>query len=217
MMFGRLRLLERVKRNSWRCLCTCGTEVVVREYLLRIGNNKSCGCLKRSVLGDATRKYGQANSRVVGYKSRAYGVWQAMRDRCSNPNRSDYHRYGGRGIKVCARWQSSFEAFIADMGEPPVGMKLDRVDNDGNYAPENCRWASRKEQVHNSTRIRFVVIDGVRAPLHEALQKYGSTRCAFYQRLKRGWSEEDAVKGKQKEKAYAHTEENQSWSAVVRH
>lgn len=198
MMFGRLRLLERVKRNSWRCLCACGKEVVVRAYLLRIGNNKSCGCLKRSVLGDATRKHGQANSRLTGYKSRAYGVWQAMRDRCSNPNRSDYHRYGGRGIKVCTRWQESFEAFVADMGTPPAGMTLDRLDNDGDYSPKNCRWASRKEQVYNSTRIRYVAVGSIRMPLQEALSKCGCKKDAFYRRQRRGWSEEEALMGKRK-------------------
>ena len=198
MMFGRLRLLERVKRNSWRCLCACGKEVVVRAYLLRIGNNKSCGCLKRSVLGDATRKHGQANSRLTGYKSRAYGVWQAMRDRCSNPNRSDYHRYGGRGIKVCTRWQESFEAFVADMGTPPAGMTLDRLDNDGDYSPKNCRWASRKEQVYNSTRIRYVAVGSIRMPLQESLSKCGCKKDAFYRRQRRGWSEEEALMGKRK-------------------
>jgi len=167
-VFGLLLVKQKVSNTEWLCHCACGNKVVVKGHKLLSGNNKSCGCLKRRVLGDATRKHGKANSRLTGYANKAYGAWQAMRDRCSNPNRSDYHRYGGRGIKVCKRWDK-FETFYADMGDPPPGETLDRINNDGDYKPSNCRWASRKEQVYNSSRIKRITVGRQTKPLREWL------------------------------------------------
>ena len=192
-VFGRLTVLRNVQRNEWLCRCECGTEVVVKGFNLLRGNNKSCGCLKRSVLGDATRKHGLANSRVKGYASRAYGVWQAMRDRCSNKNRSDYHRYGGRGISVCERWAHSFENFYADMGEPPPKLTLERIDNNQGYSPENCRWDTRRSQVHNSTQIKRIVVDGVEQPLADWLRHYGISKGTYYKRKRSGMTDAQAL------------------------
>lgn len=193
-VFGWLTVLRNVQRNDWLCRCECGVEVVVKGFKLLSGNNKSCGCLKRSVLGDATRTHGMANSRVKGYSSRAYGVWQAMRDRCSNPNRKDYYRYGGRGISVCERWARSFEAFLEDMGEPPAGLTLDRIDNDAGYFKENCKWATRKEQVLNSTQVKHIVLDGTTRPLSEWLQQHGLSKYTYYRRKRAGLTDEEALK-----------------------
>jgi len=192
-VFGRLTVLRNVQRNEWLCRCECGTEVVVKGFKLLSGNNKSCGCLKRSVLGDATRKHGMANSRLTGYKSRAYGVWQALRDRCSNPNRKDYHRYGGRGITVCERWAHSFENFYADMGDPSVGLTLERIDNNKGYAPENCRWDTRLSQTRNSTQIKRIVLAGVERPLREWLEHFRLSKHTYYRRKRMGLSDEEAL------------------------
>ena len=116
---------------------------------------------KRFDLGKHTRTHGMANSRVSGYKSRAYGIWQAMKDRCSNKNRADYHCYGGKGISVCDRWLT-FTNFYEDMGEPPLTYTLERLNKDGDYCPENCVWADRKTQAANTSRNRTVVVEGVR-------------------------------------------------------
>lgn len=178
--------------RKWLCRCSCGGNSVVPSGALLSGNTKSCGCRKRLALGDATRTHGQSNSRITGYKSRAYGIWQAMRDRCRNENRSDYHRYGGRGIFVSPRWDV-FENFYADMGPPPVGKTLDRVDNDGPYSKNNCRWATRKEQSHNSTRVKFITVGDVTQPLAAWLEEAGIPRGTYYGRLKLGWSEAAAV------------------------
>lgn len=184
-----------VKPRSWVCACDCGGSIVAVTGVLLSGVRKSCGCLRRAVLGDRTRTHGMANSRTTGYVSRAYGVWQAMRDRCKNANRKDYYRYGGRGITVCMEWDDSFEVFLEEMGEPPVGMTLDRIDNDGPYCKSNCRWASRKEQVYNSTQVRLITVDGITRPLRAWLDLQGITRGSFYYQLKQGRKPEQILRG----------------------
>jgi hypothetical protein len=176
------------------CVCACGQAhpVYAKPHQLRTREKTSCGCWKRAVLGATTRTHGHANSRSTGYKSRAYGVWQAMRDRCSNPKRADYSRYGGRGITVCKRWEK-FENFLADMGEPPVGLTLDRKDNNRGYSPGNCRWASRTQQTHNSTAMVYVTINGATKHLAEWQRELGVRQSTYYARLRRGWGVEAAL------------------------
>jgi hypothetical protein len=134
-------------------------------------------------LGGHTRKHGMSNSRITGYANRAYGIWQAMRDRCSNSNRRDYHCYGGKGVKVCERWQSSFENFLADMGEPPPKYTLERINKDGNYEPGNCEWADRKTQASNTSRNRTIVVNGVRRLAKDVAQENGINPHTYKHRL----------------------------------
>ena len=101
------------------------------------------------------------------HKPPYYSVWQSMRDRCSNPRAKSFPDYGGRGIRVCERWQRSYASFAEDMGPRPSGFSLDRIDNDGGYTPENCRWTDRKTQQRNQRRAVFIVVDGVR---HRAIE-----------------------------------------------
>lgn len=149
--FGRLVVLSpagmRKKSMLWLCRCDCGKERVAYATDIRRGRAKSCGCLKRT-----PQKHGHAKK---GAHTRAYQTWRHMKDRCLNPRNKRFFDYGGRGIKVCDRWLNSFENFLADMGERPEGKTLDRYpDNNGNYEPGNCRWATPLQQQQNRRRYR---------------------------------------------------------------
>lgn len=182
--YGRLSVVARGPRgwSQWACLCECGASVTLRANKLLSGNNKSCGCLKRTVLGDSTRTHGRANSRVSGYKDRTYGIWQAMRDRCANPNRHDWPRYGGAGVTVDPTWQD-FAQFVRDMGNAPAGCTLDRIDGAKGYGPQNCRWATPKEQALNSSRARVFELDGIRDSISGWARRWGVCRATATKRL----------------------------------
>jgi hypothetical protein len=123
-----------------------------------------------------------------------YRVWTDMRRRCYQPQRPDYHRYGGRGIKVCDRWRDSFENFFADMGPRPEGKTLERRENDGDYGPDNCCWESRREQLRNMRTNRRIAVFGETMTLVEASERYGlRDRNLLRTRLARGWDAETAV------------------------
>lgn len=140
--FAYLKAIHAVGGGYWHCECACGKTSSVLANRLTSGNTKSCGCLKKSVLGMSTTKHGKAGTRT-------HRIWKAMRNRCNNPSTPRYKDYGGRGITVCQRWDS-FENFLADMGEAPEGKSIDREDNDKGYEPGNCRWATPSEQNENT-------------------------------------------------------------------
>lgn len=141
------------KGTRWLCRCACGTTKTLYQSSMKRGETKSCGCLRSKLTGDRNRKHGKSKLRV-------YGIWRAMINRCNNPKATGYERYGGRGIKVCDRWLE-LENFLADMGEPPSPQhSLDRINNDGNYEPENCQWKTIKEQNRNKKSNHLITIDG---------------------------------------------------------
>ena len=146
--FGRLVVVERQPRTTrrdgvrWVCLCDCGRTMVTLGKRLKTGHTRSCGCLLREM----KTTHGMAWTPT-------WRSWVSMKSRCGDPNSTSYKNYGGRGINVCDQWLS-FEKFIADMGERPDGRSLDRVNNDGNYEPGNCRWATASQQRRNQSRRR---------------------------------------------------------------
>lgn len=133
----------------WLCRCDCGSECVVRTYSLTSGQSKSCGCKPADALARRNTKHGEAQSRTTS-ASTEYGVWNSAKRRCLSPSNKDYWYYGGRGITMCPRWTDSFESFLKDMGRRPSPKhSLDRINNDGPYSPDNCRWATPEEQSAN--------------------------------------------------------------------
>jgi len=148
--FGRLRVLkpieQRYRRYYWLCQCDCGQETTVDGIKLRNGNTRSCGCFRNETTVSRTLTHG--HSKRKGW-TQEYRSWTKIFQRCYNPKCKNFHDYGGRGITVCERWLQ-FENFIADMGNKPTPKhSLDRINNDGNYEPGNCRWATHTEQMRN--------------------------------------------------------------------
>lgn len=184
-------------RTIWNVVCDCGHRKTARQDHLVSGRTKSCGCLVGYVSSALHITHGRS-------RTTEYSTWASMKQRCLDPNRDAYAGYGGRGIRVCDRWISSFEAFLADMGEKPSRRySIERIDNDGNYEPGNCRWATKTEQARNRRPARFdgrdhplarlITVGGVTDSLAGWAKRVGLTRRAIAHRLKKGWSEERAV------------------------
>jgi hypothetical protein len=184
--FGRLTAVRRMGKDrfgktQWECACKCGVIILVDVSRLIGGNTKSCGCL----VGDAFRKKNeQRKADAFGkYHVRARNSWRHMIRRCENPADKFYKDYGGRGIKVCDRWKD-LKSFVADMGDPPDGMTLDRwPDKNGNYEPGNCRWATPKQQAQNTRRNVMVSLEGESMCLSEAADRIGITRTTLFSRV----------------------------------
>ena len=160
-------------RDHWVCFCSCGKEAVVSRNALMSGNTKSCGCLRLERLRAVNVTHDMTKTKV-------FRIWTTMRRRCASPTSRDYPKYGGRGITVCQRWQD-FANFAADMGDRPAGYELDRIDNDGDYSPNNCRWATRKEQVRN----RHVTLMYGGKPLAQIAEEVGEKYMTVYTRFKK--------------------------------
>ena len=159
--FGRLTVLKRATsrtypsgqtHTTWLCRCDCGTETVIPTAHLRSGHTQSCGCYRSDTTISRSKKHGMRHSPL-------YGVWVSMMKRCRNPKCKCYHNYGGRGIRVCENWLV-FEHFFSDMGPSyKQGLELDRIDVDGDYCPENCRWVTKQTNSRNRRDSLWVTVE----------------------------------------------------------
>ena len=186
--FGRLETLERVSINGkngyWKCICDCGAETIVLTNNLISGKTRSCGCLFKEVIRNgAHTTHGKSGSR----EQTAYNH---MRERCLDPFDKAYHRYGGRGITICDRWlgKEGIVNFLEDMGDCPPKFELERINNNGNYEPGNCRWASHDEQCRNRRPNIFITMFGKRLCLKDMCNLIGSDYKRVHYRYKKGWA-----------------------------
>lgn len=183
---------QNASRNTvWNCLCDCGTSRTAIGSQLKNGHVKSCGCLRVENTPIMATKHGHSAGGVI---SAEYMAWQHMRKRCNNPRNVSFPRYGGRGIKVCAKWNISFADFLADVGpKPSKRHSLGRIDNDGDYSPGNVRWETPLQQGGNNSRNRNFSIGGRTMCLSAWVRERGLVMNTVHRRLKRGFGIEEAL------------------------
>lgn len=194
--FNRLTVIsyagrDAFKKAEWLCKCQCGNEKVIAGSCIKSGHTSSCGCAQLEAIRKVSRTHG-CNGKSG--KTREYNTWSCMIQRCVNPKYTDYHNYGGRGIKVCKRWRFSFENFLKDMGPRPEGMSIDRKDNNKDYSPDNCKWATRTEQNNNRRDCRIIEYQGKRQTIAKWSRDVGLEEKCLRNRLNNyGWSVERAL------------------------
>ena len=175
------------RKVLWGCRCECGNYTVVEGNRLRSGMTKSCGCLRINTIVAFNKKHGMASNRL-------YNIWSHMKSRCLNKNDRAYRRYGGRGITVCEEWQQ-FKPFMKWALENGYNddLEIDRINNNGNYSPENCRFVTPKENSRNRRSNRLITIDGKTKTLAEWSEISGLDSSLIRFRVVNGWSEKQLL------------------------
>jgi len=200
-VFGRLTVVREVRgnyvpangtyRRAVKCDCDCGSTATVELQSLKRGVTKSCGCLNIKVIQDRTTTHGHS---CGGKRTSEYSAWKSAKARCYIPSVSNFAGYGGRGIKMCDRWCNSFENFLDDMGrKPSPELSIDRIDNDGDYEPGNCRWAPLSVQAGNRRNNLVFEYLGRRYTCSEAARAFGLKPHTLADRLRKGWLVADAI------------------------
>lgn len=190
-VYGRLTVIRRAKprsgRHYWLCRCECGRVREINSGNLRGGQCQSCGCLATERLIARNQTHGLSHHPE-------YEVWCSMKKRCYNPRFQQFSDYGGRGITICDQWRHNFGAFLADMGSrPSANHTIERIDNNGPYSPENCRWLQRFHQFSNTRRSRRLTLNGQTLTIAEWTRRLGFPNAVIVKRLKRGWPIERAL------------------------
>lgn len=187
--FNKLTVISKEPKNKlgevrWLCQCECGNKTIILSYYIRKGITRSCGCLMKELakIRKTTHNFSRTST---------YHIWQAMKNRCENPKSSMYKYYGGKGIKVCERW-NTFTNFLTDMGERPIKKSIDRINNDGNYEPGNCRWATNFEQSRNTNRNHIIFHNGKSHCLSDWAALLNIPHKTLSNRLYSGWTIERA-------------------------
>lgn len=206
LRFGRLVVIERAethispsgkRRTMWKCRCDCGNIVIVRSDGLSSGRTKSCGCYQK----ERTAEAGKIKTHKIKYgdsAGRLYNIWYLMRYRCNNPKCHAYHNYGGRGISICTDWNDNDTGYLAfkqwalDSGYTD-SLSLDRIDNNGNYEPNNCRWADAFVQGNNKRNSAYLVYNGEKHTISQWARIIGMDMRTLHNRIKLGWKVEDAL------------------------
>ena len=201
--FGRLTVIERAddhvgpsgrKHVVWRCKCDCGNEVIVRSVNLKSGHTKSCGCLRRGLLGKRRMTHGYS-------KERLYRIWNGIIQRCYNPKNNAYKNYGMRGIAMCDEWRYSYEPFREwslnngyDEAAERKYCQIDRIDVDGPYSPENCRWVTSKENANNRRNNVFINYNGEKKTFAQWCSELGLNANTVWSRINNlGWDTAKAI------------------------
>jgi hypothetical protein len=196
MIFGKLTVIERAgstrdHRPTWLCKCECGNEKVVEGDSLTRGKTKSCGCIRSEVMKARQYKHGFSNERM-------WDIWRNMISRCYDDTYENYKNYGGRGIRVCDEWKNdylSFKSWALNNGYSD-NLTIDRKDNDRNYEPSNCRWATEDMQNYNKRNTVYITINGETRNLKEWSDLSGISKGLIYRRFKKGWQGSDLLRPK---------------------
>lgn len=188
--YNRLVVIKYLGKSCWLCKCDCGNETKVYTTYIKNGRTKSCGCLSAELSSLRNRTHGNTETRL-------YNTWMHLKQRCNNKNSKDYCNYGGRGIKVCDEWlgENGFINFYEWSIKNCYNEKLtiDRINNNGDYEPSNCRWATKKEQNNNTRKNHFYLIDGEYLTIAQVARKYNINYNTLNNRLWHGDSIENAI------------------------
>lgn len=198
--FGKLTVIcrgpDRINKSGksvrWKCICECGVETLVDGRHLKNGHTKSCGCEKQI----SAQKMGKQQATHNRYPTRLYHIWNGLKMRCQNKNNDRFSAYGGRGITVCAEWAGSFETFRdwALANGYRDDLSIDRINVNGDYCPENCRWVSMKTQCENRSNNNLLKLDGETQPVSVWAERIGVSADLLYSRKRKGWTDEQILK-----------------------
>ncbi len=189
--FGRLEVLSRAekipKHSLWNCKCDCGEMVKVKGGNLTHGSTNSCGCLHRELSSVRNGKHWLSADCTTAEDKNLYRLWSGIKQRCTNPKAQSWERYGKRGITICKDWMDypAFYTWAKEHGYKR-GLSIDRIDNNGSYSPENCRWASAKEQARNRSNTNYIYIGGVKTPLNDVTEALGIAQGNVLRRVRSG-------------------------------